>query len=503
MIRRAWSLALSRPALALGGNLLQKLIALVTNIVLAQALGAEGYGAVALGLSFFLMVQAFASLGLTEGMVRYGAVALAHSDRVQFFRIFMSSSTYAVLLNILVALLIALFATPISHFFDAGDDFARLLRLMMAAVPLFTFIMMVSTYWQARQMVAAQQGILVARVALMLVLTLPLHFMAAVPSDFGMATLVAHILVTLAAFVPLVRDMKGHPGFLNRHDTRRMIGFSLAILMSNVSWLIWSNLDRFMLAKMGTLADVGAYNVVAVLALNMQIGVTAMGGLVMPVCAAAHARGDRAGVADAYGWYSLIGVFVAGGAGVALMLEAPGVLGLFGPEFTGFGTALAILVAGQFVTALSGPVGKLLIVVDHQRFTVVGSFVQVLLNVVFNTLLIPIYGVIGAAIATFAALVLPRIVYTFYIRVKLGFWTPDPHALLATLAMAAAALVADQVGTLLPMRILAINITDYLVFGALCTPAAVLIVRHRQRRRLPQPAGGALPQAQVSDSSPE
>ena len=501
---RLWTIAWSKPSQALTGTFGQKAVTLLTNVVLARLLGAEGYGSVALGLTFFLVVQAFATLGLGEGMLRFGAVALAKGDHAAFSRIFASSNVFAIASNILFCAVIALAANPIASFFNAGESFAQLLRLLMLAVPFFTFIMMMATCWQVRQMILAQQAILLARVSLTLILCLSFVIMPAKPIYYAWIVLVAHMGLALCLALPRLASWRGFPRLLARSEVKQLITFSLVILSTHASWLIWSNLDRVMLARMGTLSDVGVYSVVSALALNMQLGVMAMGGLVMPVCAAAHARDDNARVVDAYGWYSLIGVFAAGMLGAILLLEAPGVLGLFGPEFVEYGWALSLLVLGQFLAAFPGPLGKLLIVVGYQNSVMVGSIAQVLLNIVLNLMLIPPYGVNGAAAATLVALAVPRFAYSLYMRFQLGFWTPDRYAVLASLIVLLSAGAADQLGGLVPFRVLDINVSDYILFALFSMPPSALVILHRRRRRIPdqsdEPLSSKDPDA---DQSPE
>jgi len=72
---------------------------------------------------------------------------------------------------------------------------------------------------------------------------------------------------------------------------------------------------------------------------------------------------------------------------------------LFGSSFTAGANALSILSLGQFVNALTGSVGYMLLMCGHEkslRNTLIGA---ALLNVMLNVTLIPRYGIIGAAVA--------------------------------------------------------------------------------------------------------
>ncbi len=88
-----------------------------------------------------------------------------------------------------------------------------------------------------------------------------------------------------------------------------------------------------------------------------------------------------------------------------VFLAVPGkVLGLFGAEFEAGAVALGILAVGQFVNVGTGSVGYLLIMCGYERTYQKIMVVFAGLNVGLNLLLIPRYGVEGAAVATAASL---------------------------------------------------------------------------------------------------
>lgn len=77
----------------------------------------------------------------------------------------------------------------------------------------------------------------------------------------------------------------------------------------------------------------------------------------------------------------------------------------FGPEYTPAATALAVLTAGLFFNALVGPNGAMVKAIDSPRTEMYGAFAGVAVNVALNVLLIPRFGIVGAALATVAGFV--------------------------------------------------------------------------------------------------
>jgi len=81
-------------------------------------------------------------------------------------------------------------------------------------------------------------------------------------------------------------------------------------------------------------------------------------------------------------------------------------LSLFGADFVAGYPALIILTAGMIVNAAAGPVGLLLNMTGHQRLCAKIFGTSALINVVLNALLIPQLGIVGAALATAATMIL-------------------------------------------------------------------------------------------------
>jgi len=82
------------------------------------------------------------------------------------------------------------------------------------------------------------------------------------------------------------------------------------------------------------------------------------------------------------------------------------ILTLFGPGFAAGHTTLSILACGQLVKAGAGPVSDLLSLTGHhdQNAKVMGYCVAI--NVILNALLIPQFGIVGAAAATAITIVI-------------------------------------------------------------------------------------------------
>jgi len=86
---------------------------------------------------------------------------------------------------------------------------------------------------------------------------------------------------------------------------------------------------------------------------------------------------------------------------VAVMLVAGyPLLYLFGPEFTAAWPAMAVLGLGLLARASVGQAGDLLVVLGHQRENLIAAASSLILNIALTLALVPVLGILGAAVGT-------------------------------------------------------------------------------------------------------
>lgn len=151
-----------------------------------------------------------------------------------------------------------------------------------------------------------------------------------------------------------------------------------------------------------------------------------------PHFSALHAAGDRDALARFSGqsvrwvfWPSLL-------VGLAALLLGDFLLGMFGEGFTAGYSVMAILFLGIMCKASVGPGEVLLTMAGEQSLCVKLYVVALAANIGLNVLLIPIYGIRGAASAAALAMLVEAVLLHVAVRNRLGitlfaFARPLPH----------------------------------------------------------------------------
>ena len=145
--------------------------------------------------------------------------------------------------------------------------------------------------------------------------------------------------------------------------------------------------------------------------------------VVAPRFAALHRQGDMAGLESlAIMSVKLIGVMAL--PVVSVMLVFPGwLMGLFGEGFIDGSKLLQILAVGQFINAITGSVGYLLMMSGHERdmrnVTLISGSMALLLTWFFTVS----FGATGNAAGTAIAVATQNLLAVYFVKKRLGFNT--------------------------------------------------------------------------------
>lgn len=218
---------------------------------------------------------------------------------------------------------------------------------------------------------------------------------------------IAYVLSGYAVFlvsIYLVKKVSGQPsrapGVTAFEFLRNAFPLMLAASMGLV--LFWA--DTIILGILKTEADVGVYNVAVRIAMLAVLALKAVNTATGHRFAELWSCGDRQGLAASIHDSTRM-IFWCSTPFLALFMIFPDFwLGLFGSEFKVASTALMFLSIGMFVNAISGSVGTLLQMSGHHVAYQNITFVALFLNVVLNFLLIPPFGINGAAFASMVAI---------------------------------------------------------------------------------------------------
>jgi O-antigen/teichoic acid export membrane protein len=283
-----------------------------------------------------------------------------------------------------------------------------LARTVLVAAPLLA-VLMLQLLFEARlrslrRVILARTPLEVAQPLLIIALTGVLFSVQQRRLDSPtamLATLVAVCFTTAVTYVLFRRIIPvAALSCSPRYRTGPWLRASIGLWLMSSSLLLMAQIDVLAVGWLMGTTDAGIYSAAARTARFVGFGLTAVTLAAAPVIAMLHTQ-QR--LQELQRLISLAAVGILVGTvplGLVAVLFGDHVLECFGAEFARGHTALIVLVAGQLINGFAGLGGLLMNMTGHQKPAAIVVAVAALLDLVLLFVLIPRFGLVGAAAAT-------------------------------------------------------------------------------------------------------
>ena len=398
------------------------LLALASQVLLARWMGSFEFGIYIYVWTWVLMIGALSDVGLSSATRRF---IPEYSENKSFERLrgFITGSrwlafTIAATIGILGALAVSIFNPWLSHF--------TIIPLYLAcfAIPIYGLVQVQAGIAQSYDwpnlalmpFYIWRQLIITALVGLVWLIGAPADAVTAMA--IAVATTWAVTIVQSSLLSRRLRDKVPPGGKI--FEPKVWFSTSLPIFVVEAFYLLLTYVDIIALEQLSSPHDVASYYAGARL-----IGVVAFVYFAIANAAAHrfteyHVSGDRRRLADFFSetvrwtfWPSFVACAVILGFGRPL-------LSLFGNGFESGYDVMFILAIGLLARAAVGPAERLLNMLGERKQCTIVYGTAFTINLVLCTVLIPRFGIEGAAIATSTALAVESAMFYSVAKRRLG-----------------------------------------------------------------------------------
>ncbi len=382
-------------------------LTLILAVILARVLGVENFGIYAFCLSLVQILTVPAMLGGQQLLVREIAAYRAKGE-YHFLRGLLLRFRQA---SFLVSLVLALAGAAVGYFAYRESAMFVPFLVAMAILPLHTAMQLQGSALRGLRRVLLGQAALMLRPGLVILLVGGAFWFTG--KNMGAeAALIAQlkasaVLVTLTFFLLGHSLPKGAKTAKPAYETSRWAKSMLPFVFASGMQILNKETSVVLLGIMETPEDVGLFRVAQRGALLIAFGLQAVNMAMAPAISELSAKGEIKRLQRMIS-KSIIAV-LAFALPVALALIFGGkwiIPFVFGPDYSPAYIPLVILCIGQIVNAGMGSVGVILNMVGLERFNARGMTIAALISLFLNFILIPLFGILGAAIATSASLVI-------------------------------------------------------------------------------------------------
>jgi O-antigen/teichoic acid export membrane protein len=199
-------------------------------------------------------------------------------------------------------------------------------------------------------------------------------------------------IVIYTSFPPLAEVLRAR---LHWSDYRELIGFSAAIHVGNLAQFFNYRLDAFIVSYFLGLAAIGIYSYSKTFAESVWLLSASMAAVLLPTLAGHHAHSKTIAVKAVVATFA-----VSLAAGLAAFLVGPPVIRILLPKFVGSINPFLFLLPGVVIFSLTNVLATYLTAAGKPGYNAAIAFISFLFTVIFDILLIPRYGMSGAAFAS-------------------------------------------------------------------------------------------------------
>ena len=371
----------------------------LTYILIPQYYGVEAFGTFNIMFGLLMIGTVVSRLGLDTYVLRIIPSFELNSEKTSLF--LKEIIKILLLSSFTVSLLILLFLEPINtYLFKSLDvrDYLIGLVLMILPYTLFNVFPEVFRGFDEIKLYSFFRNLL-QNITLVILLGIAIIFsLNYSPIDILYLTvIIISILISGVLFVFLKK--KNVSIWISGKYEDKILRNSYPMFLGASLMFVMSYIDSFMIAYYLDEYQVGIYSACINLSMIITFIPIAIGGYISPKVAKAYSENKKEEVRNIFKNSLIIIIVVTLPIFLFIYVYAEVLLGLFGVAFTVATTTLLITNIAFLSEALCGPVGFILNMTDNQHIFMRILIVSLFINIIFNALLIPIYGINGAAIA--------------------------------------------------------------------------------------------------------
>jgi O-antigen/teichoic acid export membrane protein len=396
-------------------------LAYLSQLVVARVAGIDTFGLYTYVFSWIVVLAHFSALGFDVALLRF--VPAYQTKRA--WPLLQGVIQYAQRRVLAVGILIALIGVCDTLVWGSSLERRSTFLAGLALVPLLALLRVRCAIVRAFGGVVSslapdrmvREGMLIGLVGVA-----ALGFGWTVDAPLVMLATLVGAAVGLGFTVPAIRRWR--PRALSdvapEYDALTWRRAAIPLVIVGATDVLMNRIGVILLGWIADTKDAGIFGLAFNIALVVTLPQVALNTLFAPEISGLYARKDiatmQALVTKAATWM----LYAALGIGLVLFVIAEPLLAWFGDGFDAGASALRILVVGQVLVAGAGSQLYVMTMTGHERAAAVLLVCSAIANVGASFVLIGQFGLVGAAIATAAVLVVWNVVMAIFLWRRLG-----------------------------------------------------------------------------------
>ena len=400
----------------------------VNSLILFPAfLSTEQIGLIRQLQAAALLLVPVASLGISATTVKFHPeFASGKRSSKEFFTLMLSGAVIGFLLNLA---LILVFKSELISFFQKKSELVNDYFYVIILLLLFLTVSAVfESYLRARFNIVFNNLVNGVVIRVMVGLSVILYGSHLIGFEFTVNSLIAiyglaMLLISIYAFKTDPFSIKFPFTEIGPARISGIANYSFYSILGTAGNVILLNIDILMVTGLAGLSQTGIYTTAFYIGLVIEMPRRAISQISIPVISAALNKGEFEVVKNHYKRVSINQIIIGGLLFLGIIANLDNIYNLI-PNKENFIAGMPVVVIigiAKLIDMAFSQNSEILMLSKHYRLNVITVLILGFFTVLFNYLLIPEYGIIGAGFASLAAIALFNIVKLILIKVKLGF----------------------------------------------------------------------------------
>lgn len=376
-------------------------------VFLAKFIGSAAFGLFVLATTLIECASIVGRLGLESAAVKYVSLYSGRGDKERLKGTILSCLRYAFLGNLVISAGILCIDPSYIESLFGKPGLSKMLNILAMALP-FSALLIVSL--SATQGRSIMKYTVYTQNIIMPVLNLAF---AIIVVGFGLgifelaySSVFASILGTAIALRYLQVCFRDLYGIRPISENKMMLNFSSSMLIIYLMMYFITWTDTLALGYFRTSSEVGVYNVSVKTAFCIKFIIVSFLPIFSPIISDLYGRNDMRKLEAIFKTVTKWTYATALPLSCLCILLSGHIMALFGKEYISGTMALSILAMAQLCDAVTGAIGLILIMAEKHKAMMYCCLAMFIGNLCANLLLVPSYGLIGAASATLLTMVL-------------------------------------------------------------------------------------------------
>lgn len=403
------------------GLILSKIATYLYKIIVARNFGQEVYGLFSLASLLAGLFVAIFSFGLQSGLLRYISFFRGKEQTEKIKHIFRFSIRFTLPIGILSGILFFIFADTISISIFHNPNLSIFLKWFSLFIPISLLGGLFHVTLRAYEKIAWYSFIgnillnFTQLIFLVILLFLNLNNSAIILSyNIGMFSILVASFLVCKYKIPEIFKKSTIKLIEGKKLIRDLFSYSWPIMFLGLVTVLFSSVSSFFLGYFKTASEVGIYNVAFTIMELLGVVPALFLQLLFPLITREYSKGNNTLIRELT---KQIGkwIFTLNLPFIILVILFPEAIinVLFGSSFISAKIPLRFIAIGLFFYYLFVISENLLSMAGKSKTTLLNFSIASVINIILNLILIPKYGVTGAAISTMISYVLWSILSFF------------------------------------------------------------------------------------------